>query len=157
LRSTLGNSVKVILIIDELSTEKKYTISNATREIKLEKGESTPLLGYVVRFVRGKNVLHQNAGYALTLQLSSRIGYRQRKLPARTPAQTTSNVIQGINKWGVELRAEVFNLPKNRLRINQPLMEMLQGNTLLEDLARLREVWMGALERMIRERENDPT
>ena len=68
LRSAFKNSVKVILIIDELSTEQKDTITNVIRAFKLENGESTQFLGYVVRLVQKINILNQEAEYALTVQ-----------------------------------------------------------------------------------------
>ena len=48
-----------------------------------------------------------------------------------------------------ELRAEVLKQAKIELRMNLSLIEMLKGNTPLEDLANLREEWIEPLECLI--------
>jgi len=50
-----------------------------------------------------------------------------------------------------ELRAEVLKQAKIELRMNLSLLEMLKGNTPLEDLANLREQWVKPLERLVHE------
>jgi hypothetical protein len=50
-----------------------------------------------------------------------------------------------------ELRSEVLKQAKIELRINRSLIEMLKGNTPLEDLANLRAIWIEPLERLVRE------
>lgn len=67
-KSAFKNSVRVLLIIDELSTEQKDTIANVIKAFKLENGESTQFLGYIVRLVQKINVMDQSAEYALTVQ-----------------------------------------------------------------------------------------
>ena len=52
-----------------------------------------------------------------------------------------------------ELRIEVLKKAKVELRMNLSLLEMLKGNTELEDIANLRERWVEPLEELIRELE----
>jgi hypothetical protein len=68
LKSAFKNSIKIVLVIDELSTEQKDTITNVVRAFRLENGESTQFIGYVVRLVQRINILDQQAEYALTVQ-----------------------------------------------------------------------------------------
>jgi hypothetical protein len=68
LRSALRNNVKIVLVIDELSTEQRDTITNVVRAFRLENGESTQFVGYVVRLVQRISVTNQLAEYALTVQ-----------------------------------------------------------------------------------------
>jgi hypothetical protein len=50
-----------------------------------------------------------------------------------------------------DLRSEVLKQAKIELRMNLSLLEMLKGNTPLEDLANLRERWVEPLERLVHE------
>ena len=50
-----------------------------------------------------------------------------------------------------DLRSEVLKQAKIELRMNLSLLEMLKGNTSLEDLANLREQWVKPLERLVHE------
>lgn len=61
-------NVRVLLIIDELSSEQKATIKNVISSFKLENGESIQFLGYVVRLVQSINIINNKAEYALTVQ-----------------------------------------------------------------------------------------
>lgn len=62
------SNVRVLLIIDELSSEQKSTIKNVISSFKLENGESIQFSGYVVRLVQSINVINNKAEYALTVQ-----------------------------------------------------------------------------------------
>ena len=55
-----------------------------------------------------------------------------------------------------ELRAELLEQAKIELRMNLSLIEMLKGNTPLEDLANLREEWIGPLRELVKELEVTP-
>lgn len=52
-----------------------------------------------------------------------------------------------------DLKSEVLKQAKIELRMNLSLLEMLKGNTPLEDLANLREKWVEPLQRLLRELE----
>ena len=54
-----------------------------------------------------------------------------------------------------DLRSEVLKQAKIELRMNLSLLEMLKGNTALEDLANLRERWVEPLEEFVRRLENE--
>jgi hypothetical protein len=53
-----------------------------------------------------------------------------------------------------ELKAEVLKQAKLELKMNLSLIEMLKGNTLLEDLANLREEWIEPLQELIHDIES---
>jgi hypothetical protein len=55
----------------------------------------------------------------------------------------------------VVTRNLVLSETKTQLKMNQSMLEMLKGNTPLEDLARLRDVWVTPLEELVRELENE--
>lgn len=61
-------NLRVLLIIDELSTEQKSTIQNVISSFKLENGESIQFIGYVVRLVQSINITNESAEFALTVQ-----------------------------------------------------------------------------------------
>jgi hypothetical protein len=57
-----------------------------------------------------------------------------------------------------ELKSEVLKQAKIELWMNLSLLEMLKGNTPLEDMANLREQWVEPFERIIEElRSPDPS
>jgi hypothetical protein len=56
-----------------------------------------------------------------------------------------------------ELRAEVLKQAKLELKMNLSLIEMLKGNTPLEDLANLRKEWIEPLQGVIDELERQET
>lgn len=62
------NNIRVLLIIDELSSEQKSTIKNVVSSFKLENGESVQFIGYVVRLVQRINIINNESEYALTVQ-----------------------------------------------------------------------------------------
>ena len=53
-----------------------------------------------------------------------------------------------------ELRAKVLKQAKSELKMNLSLIEMLKGNTPLEDLANLREAWVEPLIKVVSELES---
>lgn len=61
-------NLRVLLIIDELSTEQKSTIQNVISSFKLENGENIQFIGYVVRLVQSISITDHTAQYALTVQ-----------------------------------------------------------------------------------------
>lgn len=61
-------NLRVILVIDELSSEQKSTIQNVINSFKMESGDSIQFYGYVVRLVQSINITDQSAEYALTVQ-----------------------------------------------------------------------------------------
>ena len=50
-----------------------------------------------------------------------------------------------------DLRSEVLKQAKIELRMNLSLLEMLKGNTSLDDLANFREDWIHPLEMLVQE------
>lgn len=63
------NNLRVILIIDELSSEQKSTIKNVVSSFKLANGETNVQFGgYVVRLVQKINILNNESEFALTIQ-----------------------------------------------------------------------------------------
>ncbi len=63
------NNLRVLLIIDEISSEQKSTIKNDVSSFKLASGESNvQFAGSVVRLVQKINVLNNESEYALTVQ-----------------------------------------------------------------------------------------
>lgn len=62
-------NLRVLLIIDELSSEQKSTIKNVVSSFKLASGESNVQFGgYVVRLVQKINIINNQSEYALTIQ-----------------------------------------------------------------------------------------
>ena len=63
------NNLRVLLIIDELSSEQKSTIKNVVSSFKLANGETNvQFAGYVVRLVQKINILNNESEFALTIQ-----------------------------------------------------------------------------------------
>lgn len=66
---TFKNNLRVLLIIDELSSEQKSTIKNVVSSFKLANGETNvQFSGYVVRLVQKINILNNESEFALTIQ-----------------------------------------------------------------------------------------
>lgn len=61
-------NLQVILVIDELSSEQKSTISNVIKAFKLENGSSINFIGYVVRLEQKIQLIDGLAEYALSVQ-----------------------------------------------------------------------------------------
>ncbi|MFY7909583.1 MAG: hypothetical protein ACOVO2_08530 [Emticicia sp.] len=62
-------NLRVVLIIDELSSEQKSTIKNVVSSFKLANGESNvQFTAYVVKLVQKINIVDNNSEYALTIQ-----------------------------------------------------------------------------------------
>ena len=55
----------------------------------------------------------------------------------------------------LELEEMVLEEAKTQLKMNQSMLEILKGNTPLEDLARLRDEWVAPLEDLVRELESE--
>ncbi len=68
LKDAFKTNLRVLLVIDELSTEQKATIKNVINSFKLDNGETIEFQGYVVRLVQSINITKQSAEYALTVQ-----------------------------------------------------------------------------------------
>lgn len=68
LREAFKSSLKVMLIIDELSYEQKQTIGNIISSFKLESGKSVEFKHAVVKLVQKITVLNESNEYALTVQ-----------------------------------------------------------------------------------------
>jgi hypothetical protein len=62
-------NLRVLLVIDELSTEQKSTIKNVVSSFKLANGENNvQFTGYVVRLVQKINIMNNDSEFALTVQ-----------------------------------------------------------------------------------------
>ncbi len=62
-------NLRVLLIIDELSTEQKSTIKNVVSSFKLASGDTNvQFAGYVIRLVQKINIINNESEYALTIQ-----------------------------------------------------------------------------------------
>lgn len=68
LENAFKSSLRIILIIDDLSSEQRQTISNVIKAFKLENGESTDFLSYVVRLEQKIDIINESAEYALSVQ-----------------------------------------------------------------------------------------
>jgi hypothetical protein len=68
LHNAFRNNLKVMLIIDDLSTEQKDTLENVIKAFKLDNGESVKFIGHVVKLVQKINIITEEAEYALTVQ-----------------------------------------------------------------------------------------
>lgn len=61
-------NLRVLLVIDELSSEQKSTIQNVINSFKLETGDPVQFGAYIVRLVEKISMEDQQADYALTIQ-----------------------------------------------------------------------------------------
>jgi len=68
LAKAFKNNIRIMLVIDDLSTEQKDTLTNVVNAFKLENGEGIKFIGYVVRFEQKINLLDSKAEYALSMQ-----------------------------------------------------------------------------------------
>jgi len=68
LKDAFKNNLRVLLIIDELSSEQKETLNNVINAFKLENGESIKFHSYVVRLVQKINIIDKTQEFALTVQ-----------------------------------------------------------------------------------------
>ena len=68
LHNAFKTDLKVMLIIDDLSTEQKDTLKNVIKAFRLENGESVKFIGYIIKLVQKINLLNSEAEYALTVQ-----------------------------------------------------------------------------------------
>lgn len=68
LEEAFKTNIRVLLIIDELSSEQKDTIKNVIKSFKLHNGESIMFDGYVIRLVQKINLLNSKSEFALTVQ-----------------------------------------------------------------------------------------
>lgn len=68
LMDAFKTNIQVILIIDELSTEQKSTITNVVKAFKLENGSNVNFVGYVVRLEQRIQIVDGDAEYALSVQ-----------------------------------------------------------------------------------------
>lgn len=68
LENAFKSSLRIILIIDELSSEQKQTISNVVEAFKLDNGESTKFLAYIIRLEQKINIIEETAEFALSVQ-----------------------------------------------------------------------------------------
>jgi hypothetical protein len=60
--------LRIILVVDELSTEQKDTMNNVIKAFKLENGESIQFKGYVVRLEQKINLTDGQTEYAISVQ-----------------------------------------------------------------------------------------
>lgn len=68
LTDAFKTSLKIILVIDDLSSEQKNTISNVIKAFKLENGDSINFLAYIVRLEQKISLTDIAAEYALSVQ-----------------------------------------------------------------------------------------
>jgi hypothetical protein len=68
LENAFKSSLRIILIIDELSSEQRQTISNVVEAFKLDNGESTRFLAYIIRLEQKINIVEETAEFALSVQ-----------------------------------------------------------------------------------------
>lgn len=69
LTESFETNVRVLLIIDELSSEQKSTIKNVVNSFRLADGNSSvQFSGYVVKLVQKINILNNESEFALTIQ-----------------------------------------------------------------------------------------
>jgi len=68
LLDAFNTQLRIMLIIDELTSEQKETIRNVINSFKLSSQKSIEFLGYVVRLEQRINVIDSNAEYALSIQ-----------------------------------------------------------------------------------------
>jgi len=69
LTDAFKTNLRVMLVIDELSTEQKSTIKNVVSSFKLANGEdNVQFAGYVVRLVQKINIINNESEFALTVQ-----------------------------------------------------------------------------------------
>lgn len=60
-------NLRIILVVDELSTEQKDTMNNVIKAFKLENGESIQFKGYVVRLEQKINLTDGQTEYAISV------------------------------------------------------------------------------------------
>jgi hypothetical protein len=63
-----NTNLRVMLVIDELSTEQKSTIKNVVSSFRLVNGDNVQFSGYVVRLVQKINIIKNESEFALTVQ-----------------------------------------------------------------------------------------
>ncbi|MEK4824473.1 hypothetical protein NSS71_07935 [Niallia sp. FSL W8-0951] len=68
LLDAFNTQLRIMLIIDELTSEQKETIRNVINSFKLSSQNSIEFLGYVVRLEQRINVIDSNSEYALSIQ-----------------------------------------------------------------------------------------
>jgi hypothetical protein len=68
LEKAFKSSLRILLIIDELSSEQKQTISNVVEAFKLDNGESTKFLAYIIRLEQKISIIEETAEFALSVQ-----------------------------------------------------------------------------------------
>lgn len=68
LKEAFKTDLKVMLIIDDLSTEQKDTLRNVIKAFRLENGESVKFIGHIIKLVQKINMITEEAEYALTVQ-----------------------------------------------------------------------------------------
>jgi len=69
LTDAFNTNLRVLLVIDELSSEQKSTIKNVVSSFKLANGEdNVQFAGYVVRLVQKINIINNESEFALTVQ-----------------------------------------------------------------------------------------
>jgi len=59
LENAFKSSLRIILVIDELSSEQKQTISNVVEAFKLDNGEGTRFLAYIIRLEQKINIVEE--------------------------------------------------------------------------------------------------
>lgn len=60
--------LRIILVIDELSTEQKDTMDNVIKAFKLENGQSIQFKGFVVRLEQRINLIDGQTEYGISVQ-----------------------------------------------------------------------------------------
>ena len=68
MREAFKSSVRVLLIIDELSSEQKETIKNIISSFKLESSADIQFDSSVVKLVQKINLINENFEFGLTAQ-----------------------------------------------------------------------------------------
>ena len=64
----IGKNLRIILVIDELSTEQKDTMDNVIKAFKLENGQSIQFKGFVVRLEQRVNLTDGQTEYGISVQ-----------------------------------------------------------------------------------------
>jgi len=60
--------LRIILVIDELSTEQRDTMDNVIKAFKLENGQSIQFKGFVVRLEQRINLIDGQTEYGISVQ-----------------------------------------------------------------------------------------
>jgi len=68
LEEAFRTDLRIILIIDELSTEQKDTMNNVISAFKLANGQSIQFKGFVVRLEQKINIANGQTEYAISVQ-----------------------------------------------------------------------------------------